>query len=609
MQNIEVAHAITKLSRGKKKYEEKKAKKLGYSSFYDYTLDKIKTKNYHLLKNEQSFETNTFYKKALSKEEVDGLLDHYENQRYSNAEKIAKKIIQEFPKLQIGYKVLGAVLRKTDRVYEALSVNQKSVQLVPQDIEAQFNLGDTYKKLGKLKESYAIFEKVESLKHSFTNAYNNLASTYKELRDVKKNIEAFSFSIFQNCDYANIYCKFGIIMHKQDKLGDAETFYRQAIALKPDYAQAYNNLGVIMQKYGKLNKAETLYSQAIAFNSNYAQAYCNLGIILQELGKFKEAETCYRRAIALKSNYAEAMLKLSIVLYYMNNVEETIYILEKIILIDTTNFGLRAYVLLAIFYYLKGNFQKSKNFLISSSQIKTKITTDFKNEKIYHRYLSKIINWHEDKNFDFYSETKNKYIYVIGESHSLNSHYLNIEFYGNNYFCQSMLIVGCKQWHLGNSYSNQYKNKFESIFCLLPKFSKVLLTIGEIDCRIDSGIIKFYKSYGKQLNQIIENTIENYLNYILKINLIYQHAIIIQGVPCPNINEENYSEKDVNQLIKVIKKFNNNLKSKSKEKGFGFLDVHKLTDRGDGFSNNKWHIDTYHLSPGGMLEAWKKHLC
>ena len=49
------------------------------------------------------------------------------------------------------------------------------------------------------------------------------------------------------------------------------------------------------------------------------------------------------------------------------------------------------------------------------------------------------------------------------------------------------------------------------------------------------------------------------------------------------------------------------LKNKSTEIGFGFLDVYKLTDRGDGFCNQSWHIDEYHLSPEGIHEAWRIH--
>ena len=53
-------------------------------------------------------------------------------------------------------------------------------------------------------------------------------------------------------------------------------------------------------------------------------------------------------------------------------------------------------------------------------------------------------------------------------------------------------------------------------------------------------------------------------------------------------------------------KTNQKLKMQCKENGFGFLDTHQLTNRGDGMSNGSWHIDDYHLSPEGMLEAWRR---
>ena len=61
------------------------------------------------------------------------------------------------------------------------------------------------------------------------------------------------------------------------------------------------------------------------------------------------------------------------------------------------------------------------------------------------------------------------------------------------------------------------------------------------------------------------------------------------------------------QLIDMIKKFNCELKSKSKGKGFYFLDVPKFTDRGGRFSNAIWHVDNFHLSSEGMKEAWRRY--
>ena len=134
------------------------------------------------------------------------------------------------------------------------------------------------------------------------------------------------------------------------------------------------------------------------------------------------------------------------------------------------------------------------------------------------------------------------------------------------------------------------------------------MVVGEIDCRLDTGIIKHKTKFPrKTLEEIIINTVEKYVAYILEINSRCHHNIIFQGIPCPNIDTEACSDKKLEQLIMVIKIMNLQLEATLLEKGFRFLDVYKLTDRGDGFSNSIWHIDNIHLSPNGFLEAWNQY--
>ncbi len=232
----------------------------------------------------------------------------------------------------------------------------------------------------------------------------------------------------------------------------------------------------------------------------------------------------------------------------------------------------------------------------------------FENEKVYWRYLSAILRWHEDQYFHPFKITCFKTLYVIGESHSLVSHGLHVQKSGADFVCQAKLIKGCMQWHLGNSARNQFKTQFENIICSIPKSSDVLLTVGEIDCRLDSGILKNKSKFPKkETKDIIKLTIDSFLAYVEDINSQYHHRIIIQGVPCPNIDTIKISEEEITSLIKVIKNFNCELHSRSNKKGFEFLDVYKLTNRGDGFSNSLWHIDHIHLSPEGFLESWRRH--
>ena len=387
---------------------------------------------------------------------------------------------------------------------------------------------------------------------------------------------------------------------------DAEKLSLSITQEFPKYQFAWKVLAAVLKQNGKINKSLVASQKSVELGPLDVEAHNNLGITLKDLGRLEEAEASYRQAIKLKPDYAEAHYNLSNNLSYMNDLEKEINALKSLLKLDVDEFGLKAGVNLAICNFLEGDFVESKKQVLAAKKIQKKTLYKFKKEKIYQRYLLKILEWHEDKYFDDNKEKKNKILYVLGESHSLASHHLRIQHSGIDFLCKAKLIKGCKQWHLGNPSRNQYKNKFESIFCYLPKYSHVLLAIGEIDCRLDSGIIQHKNKHpAKQIKEIIQNTIENYLSYIVDNNSDCQHKIIIQGVPCPTIDRcVNHAEKEVMQLIEVIKIFNFELKIRAEEKRLGFLDVHKLTDRGDGFSNNVWHIDNNHISPEGMIEVW-----
>ena len=207
-----------------------------------------------------------------SQQQLSSLLEYYQNGRYSDAEKLAVSITQEFPNHPFSWKALGVLLGQTGRKGEALNANQKAVQLAPQDAEAHSNLGTTLQDLGRLDEAEASFTQAIALKPDFAGAHFNLGITLKAL----------------------------------DRLEKAEASYRQAIAFKPDYAEAHSNLGNTLRELGRLEEAEASYRQAIAFKPDYAEAHSNLGVTLEELGRLEEAEASYRQAIAFKPDHIEA---------------------------------------------------------------------------------------------------------------------------------------------------------------------------------------------------------------------------------------------------------------------------------------------------------------
>jgi len=85
----------------------------------------------------------------------------------------------------------------------------------------------------------------------------------------------------------------------QGRRQDAETRYKQAVALDDGFAAAWNNLGVVRASMGKLTPAEQAYRKAVKIQPNYALAWYNLGAVLDARNRYTEAIDAYRRAFVL----------------------------------------------------------------------------------------------------------------------------------------------------------------------------------------------------------------------------------------------------------------------------------------------------------------------
>ena len=524
---------------------------------------------------------------------------------YEAAVKSYEKAIEIQPKYAIVHNNLGVVFRELGQIQDSINSYKKAIASQPDFIEALNNLGNVLKENGRLDDAVKFYEKAIALEPDFADAYNNIGMVLFEIGQFDDAIKFFDKALEVEPSYAEAHNNLGNTFKKIGQLDEAVKNYKLALKLAPNYVDAYNNLGAAFFGLRKLDDSVNSYKATLKLEPNFAEAHNNLGISLKELGRLEEAEESFRKAIELNSSYVEAMLNLSNLLDYMNNLEEATLQLEKIFKIDTSTFRLKAAVNLAIFKFLEDDITTSKKYLY---EIKKTLDLDSQTYLIYWEYLLKLLSYQDNKAHESLDFTTKKKLYVIGESHALVSHGLNIKTPNGAFICKSLLIKSCMQWHLGDALKNQYKNKFEGIFHSLQKSSTVLLTIGEIDCRLNSGIIKHRNKYPeKNITQLISTTIENYLNYIYKINSSCQHKITIQGVPCPNIDITNIPEEKVMELTNLIREFNTLLKNKSTEIGFGFLDVYKLTDRGDGLSNQSWHIDQYHLSSEGVHEAWRIH--
>ncbi len=93
----------------------------------------------------------------------------------------------------------------------------------------------------------------------------------------------------------------GLTLKRLGFTEEAESAYRQAIALDPTSASGWNSLGNLLRRdLGRYTEAEAAYRQAITLDPKSGNLWLRLGILLQEhLDRYEEAEAAYRQAITL----------------------------------------------------------------------------------------------------------------------------------------------------------------------------------------------------------------------------------------------------------------------------------------------------------------------
>jgi len=291
-----------------------------------------------------------------SAEQIRLLREYFQDDRLADAELLARSLTRKFPAQQIGWKVLGAVLKKTGRLNEALKAERKSVELAIQDAEAHnnlgvtllqlgrmdaaedhfkkavalkpdyaeslFNLGNVSQKRGRIEEAEATYKRALALKPDFTEAHNELGNMLKSAGRLDECVGSYERAIALRRDFLEAHNNLGNALHDLGRLEEAEVCFRRALEFRPSHAEVLNNLGTTLMGRGKLDEAETCFRQAIIHEPNFAEAFNNLGTTLEELGQLTEAESSYKAAIDLMPAYAKAQTNLGNTLRSLGKLEE-----------------------------------------------------------------------------------------------------------------------------------------------------------------------------------------------------------------------------------------------------------------------------------------------
>lgn len=348
--------------------------------------------------------------------------------------------------------------------------------------------------------------------------------------------------------------------------------FKNALRANQKSVHAMQNLARLYQESGDFDRARKIYGNMPTKAYENLTTYMNKGEFYKLVGEFDSALECFNKSISKVArpenslsprNAAQTIMRLLVLCYLTNDYKALLRIMR----------------------------------LLSSDTIKQ--NTD-RAAAAYIQLVLKLTNENGYLQSEEVDSCEN-YIFAIGESHILPLHNQIVELKGIKYKIQSKWIEGLKAFHFGNPLENTYKQSLISIAESLPEAAKVILVAGEIDTRIDSGIIPASAKMNKSAENVASDTAADYVSFIQR--TLTTNDVLFWGVP--KLPESSAGQKAEYQVTEsIIKSFNERLKQRACSNGYLFCDTYAASN--ELGTNAYW--DRRHLKGETIRRVFDKYL-
>ena len=469
---------------------------------------------------------------------------------------------------------------------------------------------------GKYEESLLLCKKILSKKSKSVDTIRILAINYHSMKQFDLAINEFKKAISLNDKSAAIHNDLGNVYLEREMYKEASICYEKALNINPIMAEANLNLSICNYNNRQFALAEKFCKKAIVNSPQDSEAYYILGLIYYDQGKFADAENYLVKSLEAQKNKnlnnynLDAYWGLFKLKVSQHRYEDALQIADLGIVSHTLSDQQLCTLLVgkAIINLLFGNVIESQEAIEQSRSLylHQQDSRHMANMAIFHEYITKLLKIkNEDKSPNYISENT-KPIYFISESHGLSPNGCIVEYANSTYRVQSLFIMGAKVKHFLEKNENKFQTSLTSLFEGLESGSKVVMAFGEIDCRTNEGIYTYSFKSKKNYKDIIETMISNYTSVLNNIAQAVGIEIIMYGVPSPHPLSFNHLSASEQQKFKnIIAYFNKRLEHECNAYNIPYLDVYSLTNS-NGQSNNKYHIDNYHVSPNTVPELFSR---
>ncbi len=125
-------------------------------------------------------------------------------------------------------------------------------------------------------------------------------------------------------DNPNAWHLLGVCALQSNNPALAAKHLRTCIKVSPGFAEAHNNLGVALRRMGRHADSIAAFGDALKARARYVEAAYNLGLAHESNGTPTEAERAYRQALQWRANHADASMNLANLLRRQGRFDEAL---------------------------------------------------------------------------------------------------------------------------------------------------------------------------------------------------------------------------------------------------------------------------------------------
>jgi tetratricopeptide (TPR) repeat protein len=566
--------------------------------------------------------------------------------------------------------VLASALRTSGRDADALPLVEQALAVRPNYAEALANRALIRLSGGNFAEAHDDLEKALALKPHLGPLWGVAGTLRYRFNDVTGAISALKRALTHDPENVGHMVSLGEFLRQDRQTTAALAVLRAAVVLAPDNSGAWTNLGTALGETGQIVEAKVAYGRVLTLVPDSAEVMVNLGVLLRGEGRRDQALGRYRQALALRPDLVEALITLTSGYFDIGRVVEADDIcrrglissgiplehffepsapqpfplppagrtftrdqercLEKLrdlslhqqVMADWEG-QLRPFlqarfsepvryaslVLSAIAQWVGSEGSGVPGTLAAARQCVGQggvwSRKDLRSHSAYHGFLDALTRLERPSHE---GNTDRQAVVIVGDSHCLSYHGATVDLGDGPQTLRAELIMGAKAWHLASTLDNPYRWRFNFLMDRLPEQATVVCSFGEIDCRIDEGILPFLHKSGEELDAAVARQAEDYAAYVCSRLQGRHQSPVFLGVPAPNFNAPHYpfgdtSPADKETLVRVIRSFNMRLKEAAARRHRRFVDLYAVTVGAGGTATGGLHIDNFHLKPDALALA------